>query len=220
MLRDQPTTAPLFFFIIFFYITFQFSIFFPSFSPSPIILFHHPHLPIHIHITMLANVSRQILRSSTARAFSTARPAFNAESKAPVPTHEDNTLEHTAAVTPVELLSGAPTELSTNRIVRIYQQAKPATQSGTYGTFAWRLDWDIVDRANRWENDLIGYASSGDYMQATQLKFDTKDAAVRFAVKNGYDYYVQEPHERSFRPKAYADNFLHSKGKLKLIRTK
>lgn len=169
---------------------------------------------------MLANVSRQILRSSNARAFSTARPAFNAESKTPAATKEENTLEHTAAVTPVELLSGAPIELSTNRVVRIYQQAKPATQSGTYGTHAWRLDWDIVDRANRWENDLIGYASSGDYMQAAQLKFNTKDAAVHFAVKNGYDYYVQEPHVRAFRPKAYANNFLHSKGKLKLIRTK
>ncbi|KAF5097587.1 hypothetical protein D0Z00_002345 [Geotrichum galactomycetum] len=171
---------------------------------------------------MLANISRQVLRSSsTIRAFSTARPAFNAETKAPAAaTHEDNTLEHTAVMTPVELLSGAPTALSTNRVVRIYQQAKPATQSGTYGTFAWRLDWDIVDRANRWENDLIGYASSGDYMQAAQLKFDTKEAAVRFAVKNGYDYYVQEPHVRAFRAKAYANNFLHSKGKLKHIRTK
>ena len=82
------------------------------------------------------------------------------------------------------------------------------------------MDWDIVDRANRWENDLIGYASSGDYMQATQLKFDTKEAAIRFATKNGYDYYVQEPHKRDFRVKSYAVNFLHSPGKLKHIRTK
>lgn len=169
---------------------------------------------------MLANFSRQILRSST-RTFSTVRPAYNAVSDSKTPAaSEDNTLEHTATVTPVELLSGAPLPLSTERVVRIFQQAKPATQSGTHGSHAWRLDWDIVERANRWENDLIGYASSGDYMQATQLKFDSKDAAIRFAVKNGYDYYVQEPHERAFRPKSYATNFLHSKGKLKHIRTK
>lgn len=82
------------------------------------------------------------------------------------------------------------------------------------------MDWDIVDRANRWENDLIGYASSGDYMQATQLKFNTKEAAIRFATRQGYDYYVQEPHVRAFRPKQYATNFLHSPGKLKHVRTK
>lgn len=167
------------------------------------------------------------------RSFSTAKLQFNKETE-----EVSNTLEHTKDVTPVEALSGAPIELSTNRIVRIYQQSKPATQSGTngkftekkpystlianysVGTFAWRLDWDIVDRANRWENDLIGYASSGDYMQATQLKFDTKEAAIRFATKNGYDYYVQEPHKRDFRVKSYAVNFLHSPGKLKHIRTK
>lgn len=147
-----------------------------------------------------------------ARSFSTARRLLNSAPK--------NTLTHTESVTPVELTSGAPVELSTNRVVRIYQQAKPATQSGTYGTFAWRLDWDIVERANRWENDLIGYASSGDYMQATQLKFESRESAIKFAEKNGYDYYVQEPHKREFKSKSYSTNFLHSKGKLKHIRTK
>lgn len=36
-------------------------------------------------------------------------------------------------VPPHEIVSGAPAEISRNRVVRIFQQAKPATQSGEYG---------------------------------------------------------------------------------------
>lgn len=62
-----------------------------------------------------------------------------------------------------EIVSGAPHDL-TQRVVRIYQQSPSAYQSGTHGTKSWRIDWDVVPRANRWENDLMGWASSGDYM--------------------------------------------------------
>lgn len=66
----------------------------------------------------------------------------------------------------------------------------------------------------------MGYASSGDYMQGTEVKFSSKDAAIRFATNQGWDYYIQEPHVRKFRPKSYSTNFEHSQGKLKHIRTK
>lgn len=65
---------------------------------------------------------------SAARAFSVARVALNKEQPTDV-----NTFEHTPAVTPAELTSGAPAELSTTRVVRIFQQSKPATQSGNHG---------------------------------------------------------------------------------------
>jgi NADH dehydrogenase (ubiquinone) Fe-S protein 4 len=65
---------------------------------------------------------------------------------------------------PKELVSGAPLELITDRVVRIYQESKPATQSGTWGQHNWKIDWDVLGKGNRWENDLIGYQSSGDYM--------------------------------------------------------
>jgi NADH dehydrogenase (ubiquinone) Fe-S protein 4 len=119
-----------------------------------------------------------------------------------------------------EKLSGAPRDLSSNRVVRIFQMAKPATQSGTFGTHVWRIDWDVVPRANKWENDMIGWASSGDYMQGTQMKFKTREDAIRFASNQGWDYYIQEPHKRDFGVKAYAENFVHSAGTLKHIRTK
>lgn len=119
-----------------------------------------------------------------------------------------------------EVVSGAPEELTTNRVVRIYKEAKPATQQGKHQGKGWKLDWDVLGKGNRWENDLMGYQSSADYMQGTILKFDTKEAAIKFAQGQGWDHYIQEPKERHFRKKEYAMNFYHSPGPLKHIRTK
>ncbi|CCG22807.1 plasma membrane-localized protein [Candida orthopsilosis Co 90-125] len=119
-----------------------------------------------------------------------------------------------------EIVSGAPRDLVTSRVVRIYQEAKPATQSGHHNGHNWKLDWDVLGKGNRWENDLIGYQSSSDYMQGTIMKFDTKEAAIRFAENQGWDHYVQEPKKLHFRKKEYAANFYHSPGPLKHIRTK
>jgi len=115
--------------------------------------------------------------------------------------------------------TGAPDEL-TQRSVNIYKMSPSATQSGRQQQKGWRINWDVVDRANRWEDPLIGYASSGDYMQATEMHFHTKEDAIRFATSQGWNYYVREPKKRDFHPKAYGDNFLHVPGKLKMIFTK
>ncbi|KAK8080079.1 hypothetical protein PG997_007897 [Apiospora hydei] len=122
-------------------------------------------------------------------------------------------------VLPAAVLSGAPMELQA-RTVRIYQQAKPATQSGAWGSHHWRMDWDVLAKGHRWENPLMGWQSSGDMMQGTHMNFKTKEDAVAFAEKQGYEYFVQEPQERKFTPKAYANNFLYTPNKLKHIRTK
>ena len=121
-----------------------------------------------------------------------------------------------------QLISGAPEELSVsgNRLVRVYKEAQSATQNGYRNTKFWRLEWDILGKGNRWENDLTGYQSTADYMQATRLNFDTKEEAVRFAESNGWDYYVTEPKTKKFKKKDYSANFYHSKGPLKHIFTK
>ncbi|KAI0897142.1 ETC complex I subunit conserved region-domain-containing protein [Annulohypoxylon nitens] len=122
-------------------------------------------------------------------------------------------------ILPAAVLSGAPIELQA-RAVRIYRPTKPATQSGTWGAHHWRMDWDVLSKGHRWENPLMGWQSSGDFMQGTKLEFKTKEDAIAFAEKQGYEYFVQEPNERAFTPKAYANNFLYSPKKLKHIRTK
>ncbi|KFA75571.1 hypothetical protein S40288_04458 [Stachybotrys chartarum IBT 40288] len=122
-------------------------------------------------------------------------------------------------VLPAATISGAPLELQA-RTVRIYQEAKPSTQSGIFRSERWRMDWDILPKGHRWENQLIGWQSSGDMMQGTHLNFKSKEDAIYFAEKQGYEFFVQEPNSRKFTPKAYANNFLYSPNKLKHIRTK
>jgi len=117
------------------------------------------------------------------------------------------------------VLSGAPLELEA-RSVRIYRPTKPATQSGDWHGHAWRMDWDVLGKGHRWENTLMGWQSSADFMQGTHLSFKSKEDAIQFATKQGYEYFVQEPNERRVIPKAYAANFVHEPKKLKVIRTK
>jgi NADH dehydrogenase (ubiquinone) Fe-S protein 4 len=102
----------------------------------------------------------------------------------------------------------------------IYKPSKPATQSGEWHGHHWRMDWDVLSKGHRWENPLMGWQSSADFVQGTHINFKTKEDAVRFADKQGYEYFVQEPNERKIMPKAYANNFLYSDKKLKHIRTK
>ena len=103
---------------------------------------------------------------------------------------------------------------------RIYRPAKTATQSGDWHGHHWRMDWDILQKGHRWENPLMGWQSSADYLQGTHLNFASRDDAIHFAQKQGYEYFVQEPNERRIIPKAYANNFVHSPKKLKKIPTK
>lgn len=66
----------------------------------------------------------------------------------------------------------------------------------------------------------MGWQSSADFLQGTHLNFRSKEDAIQFAQKQGYEYFVQEPNERRIVPKAYANNFMHSPKKLKEIPTK
>ncbi|RCI06309.1 hypothetical protein CU098_001580 [Rhizopus stolonifer] len=66
----------------------------------------------------------------------------------------------------------------------------------------------------------MGWASSSDYQQGLTMKFLSKEDAIRFAEKQGWNYYVQEPKTKKFVKKAYADNYLYSPNKLRLFKTK
>ncbi|KAL8950651.1 MAG: hypothetical protein Q9222_003335 [Ikaeria aurantiellina] len=122
-------------------------------------------------------------------------------------------------LTAAAVLSGAPVDLQA-RTARIYRPAKTATQSGDWHAHHWRMDWDILQKGHRWENPLMGWQSSADFLQGTHLNFKSKEDAIQFAQKQGYEYFVQEPNERRIIPKAYANNFVHIPKKLKKIPTK
>jgi hypothetical protein len=89
--------------------------------------------------------------------------------------------------------------------VRIYRQAKTATQSGRANTRRWVVEFE--PESPRRVEPLMGWTSSADTKGQVRLFFDSREAAVAYARKNGFMYSLEAPRERKARAKAYADNF-------------
>lgn len=78
-------------------------------------------------------------------------------------------------------------------------------QSGTANTKAWVLEAE--PETPRSNEPLMGWTSSSDTGQQVRMTFDSKDAAIAFAIKQGWAYTVREPKPRKPIRKSYADNF-------------
>ncbi|KAF8645142.1 hypothetical protein AX16_007970 [Volvariella volvacea WC 439] len=167
----------------------------------------------------VTSISRQcVIRPAFVAARSMSADASNKPTEQQTTTSEI-TVPPTRDVLVADVISGAPAELR-HRAVRIYQPTRNTMQSGSGKTERWRVDFDILPGGNRWENPLMGYASSADYMQGTRLSFRTKEDAIHFAEKQGWDYYVQPPATKRIPPKNYAENFVYKPNKLRIHRTK
>ena len=89
--------------------------------------------------------------------------------------------------------------------VRIYRPTKTAMQSGLRNTQRWLMDFEPGDA--QIPDGLMGWAGSHDTTRQLRMWFETKEEAVAFAKKKGFEYRVIEPQVRPQRPRAYADNF-------------
>ncbi|KAF8530932.1 NADH-ubiquinone oxidoreductase 21kDa subunit [Gautieria morchelliformis] len=136
-----------------------------------------------------------------------------------------------------EIISGAPVELR-HRLIRIFQPTRNTMQSGGAKGEKWRIDWDALQGAGMWQNPLMGWGSSyvsvhhlsanvngvvivsADYMQGTRISFNTREDAIRFAEKQGWDYYVQPATVKRVPPKNYSENYVYKPNKLRIARTK
>jgi hypothetical protein len=92
---------------------------------------------------------------------------------------------------------------------RILQPAKTAMQSGKAETRRWILEY--APATPRAPDPLMGWSSAQDTLNEVRLRFATLEEAQVFAQKHGLDYEVAEPHQRRFKPKAYADNFRYDR---------
>ncbi|HEX3349587.1 MAG TPA: ETC complex I subunit [Acetobacteraceae bacterium] len=92
---------------------------------------------------------------------------------------------------------------------RIYRKPKSAMQSGTANTHVWELEF-VSSNPPR-PDPLMGWIGEADTQSQVAIQFETKDEAVGYAEKHGIEYAVELPHERAFRPKAYADNFKYGR---------
>lgn len=88
---------------------------------------------------------------------------------------------------------------------RIYRPAKSAMQSGEARTKEWVLEHEPVSA--RSIDPLMGWTSSADTQAQLRLYFDTKEAAIAYAERNGIPYSLAEPKPRRQIRKTYADNF-------------
>ena len=92
----------------------------------------------------------------------------------------------------VAACSGVPEEHIKERYVRVYRPSRNLMQSGTENTKMWKIEFEA---RQRWENPLMGWASSGDPLSYMEVEFKSKEDAVAFVEKHGWDYYVVEPNE-------------------------
>eukprot|EP00271_Cylindrocystis_brebissonii_P011741 TRINITY_DN29661_c0_g1_i1.p1 TRINITY_DN29661_c0_g1~~TRINITY_DN29661_c0_g1_i1.p1 ORF type:complete len:158 (-),score=30.47 TRINITY_DN29661_c0_g1_i1:1028-1501(-) len=103
-------------------------------------------------------------------------------------------------------VSGVPQE-HLKRKAYVYRPARTASQQGASNTLQWKLRFDSTQK---WENPLMGWTSTGDplaHVGDSALHFDSKEAALEFARRHGWETQVVEPHEMKKKVKAYADNF-------------
>ncbi|XP_043244714.1 NADH dehydrogenase [ubiquinone] iron-sulfur protein 4, mitochondrial-like [Amphibalanus amphitrite] len=105
-------------------------------------------------------------------------------------------------------INGHPAEELVTRRVRVYQPAKNAMQSGTHKYHNWVLEFDTQER---WENPLMGWASTGDPLSNVQVEFGTKEEAIEFCEKNGWDWSVDIKTPVKPRVKSYGANFSWNK---------
>ncbi|KAI9064637.1 hypothetical protein FKP32DRAFT_1611089 [Trametes sanguinea] len=181
-------------------------------------------------MSLLRSCQQVVRQQTAARAAFAAARTYATDSNIPQTTEQkqDTAITEEAPqrdVVAADIVSGAPiyervfnacAEELRHRVVRIFQPTRSTTQSGSGKSNRWRIDWDTLPGAGRWENPLMGWASSADYMQGTRLSFRSKEDAIHFAEKQG----AAATEIKRIPPKNYAENFLYKPNKLRLVRTK
>jgi len=110
----------------------------------------------------------------------------------------------------ISQITGVPAEYLTKTLT-VQKNARHAMQSGGDNAHHWKL---VFPRTGNWVNQLMGWISGGDCLQATgarQMKFDSSDSAVAFANKMGWNVVVAKPGDKLnvLGKKSYDNNFLN-----------
>lgn len=88
---------------------------------------------------------------------------------------------------------------------KIFKPVKSAMQSGRANTGEWVLEYEL--ETPRRPEPLMGWVAADDTLNQVRIKFLTKEAAIAFAEKEGFEYSVTEAHTRKVKPQSYIDNF-------------
>lgn len=90
-------------------------------------------------------------------------------------------------------------------IVRISELDRRTTQSGKANTGRWLLEFERSEPLR--PDPLTGWAGSGDTRPQVRLTFGSRDEAIAYAERHGYDYHVIPVPPVTLKIQAYADNF-------------
>ena len=88
---------------------------------------------------------------------------------------------------------------------KIFKPSKTAMQSGRSKYNKWVLKF--IDKNNQLRDTMMGWNGGSSTVSQIELKFNTKEEAIRYANKNNIDYEVLETSARKVINKSYADNF-------------
>ena len=89
--------------------------------------------------------------------------------------------------------------------IKIYKPSKTAMQSGKRKTKKWIAEY--ISDIDSSKDALMGWNSSIDTKTQIKMFFETKEIAILWAKKNNYQYFIEEPKIKKFKPKSYAYNF-------------
>ena len=92
--------------------------------------------------------------------------------------------------------------MTTARIIEVQRRT---TQSGKAKDGKWTLEFERVEPMR--PDPLTGWNGSGDTKTQVRLTFDTKEEAVAYATKKGFDIHLVPAPPVALKLQAYADNF-------------
>ena len=88
---------------------------------------------------------------------------------------------------------------------RIFQRIKSSTSSGKGNLQLWMLEFERAE-AER-PDPLTGWAGSGDTRTQVKLSFESLEAAVAYAEREGIEVHVVPSPPSKLKLQTYADNF-------------
>ncbi|HPF78837.1 MAG TPA: ETC complex I subunit [Alphaproteobacteria bacterium] len=89
--------------------------------------------------------------------------------------------------------------------VRIYKPSKTAMQSIHAKTPRWTLEF--LSTTKKQPEPLMGWTSAGDTLGQVKLTFKSREDAIAYAERQGWEYTVTVERDRRVRPRNYGDNF-------------
>jgi hypothetical protein len=90
-------------------------------------------------------------------------------------------------------------------VARISEEQRKTTQSGKARAGRWLLEFERSEPPRH--DPLTGWVGSGDTRTQVRLSFDSKEEALAYARRNGFEVHLVPAPPVKLKLQAYADNF-------------